>query len=125
MAEETAEEQLGRLRRQMARALRRGETGEFERLSALYADLKAAEVERVHREQREAARARRAASVAQQAAEEPRRWRLPPGFRSPLAMERARSGIRPREEPPGPPPSGLRPWRRPWPPSEVIWRPPS
>lgn len=124
MAEETAEQQLAKLRRRMAKALRRGDAAEYERLSAAYADLKAEHIERVHRQQREAARARR----AQQAAtvpQEPERWRLPPGFRSPLAMERARSGIRPREEPPGPPPSGLRPWRRPWPPSEVIWRPPS
>lgn len=124
MASETAEEQLGKLRRQMAKALRGGDTAEYERLSALYADLKAAEVERVHREQREAARSRRAAREAQQEATVPRapkRWRLPRGFASPLAAERARTGVRPREEPPGPPPGGLRPW----PPSTQIWRPPS
>jgi hypothetical protein len=118
-----ATEELAKLRRRMGRALRRKDTGEYERLAAVYADLKGAEVERAHRERREASRARRAAQRAAVEAREDR-WRLPYGFSSPLAAERARSGVRPQEEPAGPPRGGLRPWRRGWSPmSEVIWRP--
>lgn len=131
MAEETAEQQLAKMRRQMARALRRGDTSEYEKLASAYADLKGQHVEQVHRERKEAERARRAALRAAEAQQqepvvprEPERWRLPRGFASPLAEARARSGIGPREEPSRPPAGGLRPWRRDWPWSGTqIWRP--
>jgi hypothetical protein len=120
---EEREEQLVKLRRRMGRLLRRGETAEFDRLSAEYGRLKAEHVTRTHEEYVAARRAARAAVRAQERVEGPRRWRLPRGFASPLAAERARSGVRPREEPTMPT-GGLRPWRRYGSPaSEVIWRP--
>lgn len=126
MSEATAEEReerLVKLRRRMGRLLRRGETAEFDRLSAVYARLKAEHVNRTHEEYVAERRAVRAAVRARQRVEGPGRWKLPRGFASPLAAERARSGVRPREEPrhPG---YGLHPWRRGGGPmSERIWRP--
>ncbi|WP_327342716.1 hypothetical protein [Streptomyces europaeiscabiei] len=126
MSEATAEEreeQLVKLRRRMGRLLRRGETAEFDRLSAEYGRLKGEHVLKVHEEHVAAQRALRAAQRVQQRVEGPKRWKLPRGFASPLAAERARSGVRPREEPrhPG---YGLSPWRRGGGPmSERIWRP--
>lgn len=105
---------LEKLRRRMGRAARRGDAAGWERLRVEYAELKAAHVARSHEEQREQVRARRVAVRAVEGRQR-RVWRLPRGFASPLAVERARTGIRPREEPrhPG---YGLRPQRQ-------IWRP--
>lgn len=126
MSEATAEEReerLVKLRRRMGRALKRGDAAGYERLSAAYASLKAEHVLRTHEEYVAERRAARAAVRAQEAAVAPARWRLPRGFASPLAAERARSGWRPREEPVAPA-GGLRPWRRGGGPmSEVVWRP--
>ncbi|MEH0642847.1 hypothetical protein QBB33_15495 [Streptomyces scabiei] len=126
MSEATAEEreeQLVKLRRRMGRALKRDDAAGYDRLSAVYARLKAEHVTKVHAERMAERRAARAAQRARQRTEGPERWRLPRGFgMSPLARERARSGWRPREEP-SMPAGGLRPWRRGAPMSEVIWRP--
>ena len=116
------EAELEKLRRRMRRAARRGDAEELGRLSALYAAQKGEHVQRTHEEYVAERRAARAAVRAQERAEAPKRWRLPSGFSSPLAAERARSGWRPREEP-SVPAGGLRPWRRGSPASEVIWRP--
>lgn len=125
MSELTAverEQELVKLRRRMGRLLRRGESAEFDRLSAEYGRLKAEHVLRTHEEYVAERRAARAAVRAQEAAVGPARWRLPRGFASPLAAERARSGWRPREEPSAPA-GGLRPWRGRHPFAERIWRP--
>ncbi|MBP5915744.1 hypothetical protein F3K34_27160 [Streptomyces sp. LBUM 1486] len=125
MSEATAEEreeQLVKLRRRMGRLLRRGETAEFDRLSAEYGRLKGEHVLKVHEEHVAARRALRAAQRVQQRVEGPKRWKLPRGFASPLAAERARSGVRPREEP-SMLAGGLHPWRRAHPMAERIWRP--
>lgn len=126
MSEATAverEQQLVKLRKQMGRVLRRGDTAEFDRLSAEYGRLKGEHAQLIHEEYVAERRAVRAAVRAQEARERPKPWRLPPGFgRSPLAQQRDRGGWRPREEPQGPA-GGLRPWRRGSPASEVIWRP--
>jgi hypothetical protein len=114
---------LAALRKRVRKAGRGGDRSEFDRLSAEYAELKEKHVNASHREMKAAMRARRAAERAEGPVEEPKRWRLPYGFSSPLAAERARSGVRPREEPAGPPPGGLRPWRRGSLMSERIWRP--
>lgn len=113
-------EELGKLRRRMGRALRRGDTVEYGSLSVRYARLKAQQMEDAEREHRDRVRARRAVREAQRASEGP--WRLPRGFASPLAVERARTGVRPREEPPGAG-YGLRPWRTEGPMERQIWRP--
>ncbi|NGO43784.1 hypothetical protein [Streptomyces ureilyticus] len=117
------EEQLVKLRHRMGKALRRGEMAEYDRLSASYGRLKSAHVLKVHEEHVAGRRAAVAERRAQQRAEVPKRWKLPSGFSSPLAAERARSGWRPREEPVAPA-GGLRPWRRYGSPmSERIWKP--
>ncbi|GKQ37184.1 hypothetical protein [Streptomyces sp. A012304] len=122
MADEV-EARLDRMRRAMVKMRREGRQAEFDALVVAYEALKAEHVERVHEERRQAARARRA---PQRAVEEPVRaelWRLPRGFASPLAAERARSGWRPREEPVVPA-GALSPWRRGGSPmGERIWRP--
>lgn len=119
---EEREVQLAALRKRMRRAARRGDAAELERLSAEYAEAKAVHVVQSHEEQRAAALARRAEKRAVGAQQQPRVWRLPRGFASPLAAERARQGWRAREEPQHPG-GGLSPWRRPSPASERIWRP--
>ncbi|GGK65499.1 hypothetical protein [Streptomyces flaveus] len=120
---EEREAELEKLRRQMRRAARRGEAEELERLSAAYGRLKGEHVQRTHEEYVAGRRAARAALVAQQRVVEPSKpWRLPRGFQSPLAAQRARSGVRPREEPTMPA-GGLRPWRRGSLMEEQIWRP--
>ena len=124
MSEPTAEEreqQLVRLRRRMGRVLRRGESAEFDRLSAVYGRLKGEHVTRSHEEQWEEARARRAAVRAQEALQRPA-WRLPRGFASPLAAERARTGWQERREPQHPG-RGLSPWRSQSPMEQRVWRP--
>lgn len=128
MSEPTAEEReerLGALRKRMGRALRKGEMAEYEELKAEYDAAKDAHVMASHSEMKVAMRARRVRERAQEASVAPSgRWRLPRGFASPLAAERARSGVRPREEPRGPE-GGLSPWRtgRWRPAQEQIWRP--
>lgn len=116
------EAELVKLRRRMRRAARRGDAVVLEGLSAEYAEAKAVHVVQSHEEQRAAALARRAEKRAVGAQQQPRAWRLPRGFSSPLAAERARSGWRPRVEPQHPG-GGLSPWRRSSPAAEVIWRP--
>ncbi|MDQ0831941.1 hypothetical protein QF032_003785 [Streptomyces achromogenes] len=120
MAEDAAE-RLARMRRVMVRLRRQGRVEEFEAVAAAYSALKRQQMERAEEEGRAAVRARR----AQQRAEEPVRsgaWRLPYGFSSPLARERARSGWRAREEPVVPA-GGLRPWRSRSLAQTRIWRP--
>lgn len=120
---EEREAVLEKLRRRVRRAAKRADGAEFERLSAEYERLKAEHVTLSHEEQRAQARARRVAVRAQEAQQRPERWRLPAGFgMSPLARERARTGVRPREEPrhPG---RGLSPWRSVSPMEQRIWRP--
>jgi hypothetical protein len=123
---EEREAELGALRKRLRKAGRRGDRAEYERLSREYTRLKDEHVTRTHEEyvaERRAARVAQRALRAQEEAERPGPWRLPPGFSSPLAAQRARSGWRPREEPVAPP-GGLRPWRRGGGlMSEVIWRP--
>jgi hypothetical protein len=117
------EAELARLRKQLRKAGRRGDRAEYERLSALYARQKAVHVGAVHAEHIAERRAARVAQRAQEARERVKPWRLPYGFLSPLAAERARSGWRPREEPVRPA-YGLNPWRRSGGPmTERIWRP--
>jgi hypothetical protein len=113
------EAELAALRKRMGRAARRGDRVELERLVAVYAAAKAEHVTASHEERIAARRARRAAV---RPVEPSGRWVLPAGFASPLAAERARSGVYPREEP-SLPPGGLRPWRRGSPMRERIWRP--
>lgn len=120
---EEREQELVRLRRRMGRLLRRGESAEFDRLSALYAAQKAAHVQRTHEEYVAERRAAVAARRAQVALEAPRRWRLPAGFgRSPLAQQRDRGG---RPEVPVVPVGrpALSPWRRGSLMSARVWRP--
>lgn len=120
---EEREEQLAAVWKRMARASRRGRTDQYAELRREHDRLKAEHVTKVHEEQRAAARARVAARRAQEAREGPKPWRLPRGFgRSPLAQQRDRSGVRPREEPRGPE-GGLNPWRRGSSMTEQIWRP--
>lgn len=118
---EVREEQLAVLRRRMGRAARRGDAAGWERLSVEYAELKAAHVARSHAEERERVRARRA-SVRAAEGQERRPWRLPRGFQSPLAAERARLPVA-APAPQVPAGGHLRPWRGGHPASEVIWRP--
>lgn len=125
MSEPTAaerEERLVKLRRRMGRALKRGESAEYERLSAVYVSLKAEHVTRTHEEYVAERRAVRAAVRAQERSVPSKRWRLPYGFSSPLAAERARSGWRERREPSAPA-GGLNPWRRGSLAETRIWRP--
>lgn len=119
---EVREAELSKVFKRMGRAARRGDVARFEELRAEHDRLKAEHVVLSHEEQRAEARARRAAQRAEEVRERPRAWRLPPGFSSPLARERARSGWRPREEPSAPA-GGLSPWRRGSLMSEVVWRP--
>lgn len=116
------EAQLSRLWKQLRKAGRGGDRVEYERLSALYAARKAEAMEEAEEELRAAVRAQRAAVRAQAARVRPARWRLPYGFSSPLAAERARSGWRAREEPTVPA-GGLRPWRLGSLMETRIWRP--
>lgn len=117
---EVREEQLAALRKQMSRALRRGEQGEFDRLRASYDRLKDEHVMASHREMKSAMRAQRA-QVAPVAS---RRWRLPRGFgTSPLARERAMQPFVP-EALQVPARGHLSPWRRGGSPmAERVWRP--
>lgn len=117
------EAELGKLRKQIRKAGRRGDRAEYDRLSALYARQKAVHVEAVHEEYVAERRAARVAQRAEVARESSGSWRLPPGFgTSPLAARRAREG-RPVGAPQVPA-GGLRPWRRGGGPmSEVVWRP--
>lgn len=112
---------LARMRAAMGRMLRAGRQREFDALGAAYAALKAEQMEVAERERREAARARRARQRPV-VRESSRAWRLPRGFASPLAAERARGVGVPREEPVRPA-YGLRPWRSVSPGQRRIWRP--
>lgn len=115
------EQELVKLRRRMGRLLRRGETAEFDRLSAVYGRLKAEHVTAVHQEHVAARRAAVAALRAQERAEGPKRWRLP-FTRSPGAYERDRLPSAPvaAQIPSG----GVSPWRRHGGlMSQQIWRP--
>lgn len=118
------EQQLAAMRKRMGKLLRRGETAEYDRLSAEYGRLKGEHAQLVHEEHVAERRAARAALRAQERVERPERWRLPAGFgQSPLARQRA---MQPVPEVPvvsvGRP--ALSPWRRSWSPmQERIWRP--
>lgn len=126
MSEPTAEEreeQLGALRKRMGRLLRKGDVGGYERLSAEYAEAKAVHVVRSREERRERVRARRAAREAVRVQEAPSRvWRLPRGFVSPLAAQRAREPL-PAPAPRVPAGGHLSPWRGGSPMQERLWRP--
>lgn len=121
MAEETVE-RLARMRRVMGKLQRAGRQREFEAVASAYARLKAAQMERAEEEGRVAARVRRAQRGAREPVEEPQRWKLPRGFASPLAAERARSGWQERRESVAPV-GGLRPWRRGSLMETRVWRP--
>jgi hypothetical protein len=119
MAEDAAE-RLARMRRVMVRLRRQGRVEEFEAVATAYSALKRQQMERAEEEGRAAVRARRAQQRTEEERVRPARWRLPYGFSSPLARERARSGWRPREEPVVPA-GGLRPWRSWSPMEEKLW----
>lgn len=125
MADET-DARLAKMRRALAKLRREGREREFGVVASAYGALKAEQMARAEEEGRAAARARAEARRAQVVRGRPVPsgvWRLPRGFSSPLAAERARSGWRPREEP-SHPGYGLNPWRRSGGPmSERIWRP--
>lgn len=119
-----ADKDLDRLRKQLRKAVRRGDAARVEALKAEYAALKATVVRRQHEEQRAAHLAARRAQKAQQQPREAgraERWRLP-FTRSPGARERDR--LPASAEPVRGPVTGLRPWRRGGHPmAEQIWRP--
>lgn len=125
MADET-EKRLAKMRRALAKLRREGREREFGAVASAYAALKAEQMARAEEEGRAAARARAEARRARVVRGRPVPsgvWRLPRGFASPLAAQRARGIGVPREEP-SHPGYGLRPWRRSGGPmSEVIWRP--
>lgn len=122
MAEET-DAQLARMRKAMVKLRREGRVQEFAAVASAYASLKAEQMARAEEEQRAAARARVAVRRAERASEASSgRWRLPRGFASPLAAQRAREARPGWVVPVGRP--ALSPWRRGGgPASEVIWRP--
>ena len=121
MASDGVDEQLATLRKQIGKALRRGDQVELGKLRDLYARLKREGMEQAERDHMARVRASRVARQAPQPASSGR-WRLPAGFgRSPLAVERDR---RPPEPEPEQIPHGghVSPWRRGGSPaSEVIW----
>lgn len=128
MSELTAEEReaaLEQLRRRMGRALRRGETAEYERLAAAYATRKAEHAAASLAEYQREVRARRAVREAERAREASSRpWRLPRGFgASPLVAQRAREGADRGLLVPDSRRPALSPWRGGHPAAEVIWRP--
>lgn len=119
MVEET-DAQLARMRRALVKLRREGREREFGAVAEAYRSLKVQQMEAAEAERREAARARRAAEAAVRPPEG--RWRLPRGFRSPLAVQRARTAVRPREEPRAAE-GGVSPWREVSPMQERVWRP--
>lgn len=108
-AAEVREAELARVFRWVGRAARRGDAVRYEELRAAHDRLKAEHVAASLSEHQAVVRARRAAEAAEAASAGP--WRLPRGFQSPLAVQRARTGVRRREQPRGPE-GGLSPWRR-------------
>lgn len=119
---EDIEARLSKMRKAMAKMAAEGREREFAALDAAYGVLvrerDEAEVARLRAER---VRVRRAA--AERPVEASGRWRLPRGFASPLAVQRAREG-RPEVPviPVGRP--ALSPWRRyGGMGAEVIWRP--
>lgn len=120
MADEI-EARLSKMRKAMAKMASEGREREFVALDAAYQVLKRerdeAEAARLRAER---VRVRRAA--VERPVEESGRWRLPRGFASPLAAQRAREG---RREVPVIPVGrpALSPWRRVPPMREQIWRP--
>lgn len=123
MADE-ADAQLARMRRAMAKLLGEGRELEFAAVAEAYRVLKAEAMERAEVERREAVRARRAARAAVRPSPGPERvWRLPRGFASPLAAQRARQGVGRGSLVPDSRRPALHPWRRGHPAAEVIWRP--
>jgi hypothetical protein len=122
MAEET-DARLARMRRALVKLRREGREREFAAVAEAYAGLKREQMERVEEEQRAAARARAAVRRAERPVEGVSgRWRLPRGFASPLAAQRAREASSGRVVPVGRP--ALNPWGRGWSPAqEQIWRP--
>lgn len=123
MADE-ADVRLARMRRALAKLSREGREREFAAVAAAYAELKRQRMEAAEAERREAVRARRAAVPAVRPSGGVReRWRLPRGFASPLAAQRAAAGF---ERGPVVPDSRrpvLSPWRGSHPMAEVVWRP--
>lgn len=119
---EAREAELAKVWKRMGKAARRGDSERYEELKAEHDRLKAEHVTLSHEERIAELRARVAARRAQEAYERPERWRLPRGFASPLAQQRARAG-RPEVPviPVGRP--ALNPWRRVPSMAEVIWRP--
>ena len=83
---------VAELRRAMEKAARRKDADEYGRLKEQHDKLKATYVDELHWQPIRASRARKAAEKAQEASRGP--WRLPRGFSSPLAAERAREGRR-------------------------------
>lgn len=119
---EVREAELAKVFRRMGKAARRGDSERYEELRAIHDRLKADHVRLSHEEQRAEARARVAERRALEGRERSRRpWRLPRGFSSPLAAQRAREARPEWVVPVGRP--VLRPWAGVHPLSERIWWP--
>lgn len=120
MADEV-EERLARMRRALAKLAQQGRQREFEAVAEAYAALKR---ERDHTEEDRlrAARVEARRVAAERPVEEPRRWRLPRGFASPLAARRAHEGVADVPVVPVGRPA-LAPWRRSHPMATQVWRP--
>lgn len=123
MADE-ADVRLARMRRALAKLSREGREREFQAVAAAYRALKAERMEAAEVERREAARARRAVAPAVRPSGGRReRWRLPRGFASPLAAQRAVQGFEREPLVPDSRRPVLRPWRQTSPMEQQIWRP--
>lgn len=123
MAEET-DAQLARMRRAMAKLSREGREREFVAVAEAYRALKVQQMEAAEVERREAVAARRAAAPAVRPSGGGReRWRLPRGFASPLAAQRAVQGFEWGALVPDSRRRVLSPWRGGHPAAAQIWRP--
>lgn len=123
MAEET-EVRLAKMRRALAKLRREGRLREFDAVAEAYQALKRQQMERAEEERRAEARARRAPAPAVRPSGGARRvWRLPRGFASPLAAQRAAQGFEREPLVPDSRRPALNPWRGSHPMTDVVWRP--
>ena len=119
-----AVKRLDRMRRAMAKLWREGREAEFRAVEEAYRSLKAEQMAAAEVERREAARSRRAAAPAVRSSGRSwERWRLPRGFASPLAAQRAAAGFEREPMVPDSRRPALRPWRSVSPMEQVVWRP--
>lgn len=118
------EVRLARMRRALVKLSREGREREFQAVAVAYRSLKAEAMEAAEAERREAARARRAVGASVRSSGGLReRWRLPRGFASPLAAQRAAAGFGREPMVPDSRRPALRPWRQVSPMEQQIWRP--